>query len=82
MESNGIINMTPCLWKFCGGLIDPLIKRCYKYSRTSNLRYEQYVERKQMKSHRDLQTSWRDYSKSRSRKENDDGESCSDGGGN
>lgn len=65
--------MKSCLWRKCGGLI--IDGKCYKCGRSGNLKHEKYVEEEQLKTHHDWQTSWRDYSKSKSRKENEDGES-------
>ncbi len=69
MESGGVINMKPCLWKFCEGKI--INGRCYKCARSDNLKHELYIERKQMEVHH----NWKSYGtgyKTKSRKENDD----------
>ncbi len=58
--------MKPCLWKSCEGKI--INGRCYKCARSGNLKYELYIERKQMEAYH----NWKSYGtgyKTKSRKE-------------
>ncbi len=63
--------MKKCIWKICGGLVDYLTGRCYKCARSGNLKYELYVERKQMGKHHNWKSYGSNY-KTKLRKENDD----------